>query len=172
MISPDTSILAPDGVWATPLTLTGAGSWRAIADFTVAAGNGTQTGLALGIDLTVAGGYEPAAIPAPARESNVDGYTVTYEGTPQPGATAPLTMRVFRDGTPVADLEQYLGTLGHLVVFRQGDLGYLHVHADPPTSPAQVRFWLTAPSPGTYRMFFDVKAGERVRTVAFTSVVP
>lgn len=165
-------VLGEGGLWSTPLTLAGAGPWRAVADFTVAAGNGSQTAFALGVDLSVAGGYKPAALPAPARESNVDGFTVTYEGTPRAGASAPLTMRVFRDGNPVADLEPYLGTTGHLVVFRLGDLGYLHVHADPPTAPAQVRFWLTAPSPGSYRMFFDFKAGGQVHTAAFTFAVP
>jgi hypothetical protein len=163
--------LGEDGVWSTPLTLAGAGAWRAVADFAVVGANGAQTAFTLGVDLIVAGAYTPQALPDPARESVVGGLTVTYEGTPQRGSTAPLTMRVFRDGAPVAGLEPYLGTLGHLVVFRLGDIGYLHVHADPPMSTSQVRFWLTAPSPGTYRMFFDFKLDGRVRTAAFTVVV-
>ena len=30
--------MAPDGIWSVPLTLTGAGVWRAYADFAVAGG--------------------------------------------------------------------------------------------------------------------------------------
>ena len=163
--------LAADGTWSTPLTLPSAGMWRAVADFTVIGPTGLQTAMALGVDLTVAGGLKATALPAVARESSVDGYTVTYEGTPTPGATVPLVFHVYRNGTPVSTLEDYLGTLGHLVAFRQGDLGYLHVHADPPTDQPVVRFWVTAPSPGAYRMFFDFKDGGQVRTASFTVIV-
>jgi len=161
-------ILGADGVWTTALMLPAPGIWRAYADFAAFGANGGQTAYTLGVDLTVAGGYSPVPLPAPARESTVDGLVVTFEGTPRTGGTTPLTFRVWRDGAPISALEPYLGSYGHLVVLREGDLGYLHIHADPPTSANQARFWLTAPSVGRYRMFFDFKVGEALHTAAFT----
>jgi hypothetical protein len=160
--------LGPDGVWSTPLLLSTPGPWRAFADFSALAGNGAQTALTLGVDLTVAGSYAPAALPAPAREASVNGYVVTFEGTPRAAATLPLIFRVFRAGSPITGLEPYLGSLGHLVVLREGDAGYVHVHADPPTSTGEIKFWLTAPSAGRYRMFLDFKIGGGVQTAEYT----
>jgi len=163
--------MAADGTWSVPLTLPAAGIWRAYADFTLVDATGGQLAATLGTDLVVAGDYTPTPLPAPAREAAVDGFTVTYEGTPNPGATQPVQFRVFRDGTPVADLEPYLGALGHLVVLREGDLGYIHVHPDEQRTAGMVKFWLAAPSPGTYRAFFDFQVGGVVRTAQFTMVV-
>jgi hypothetical protein len=61
-------------------------------------------------------------------------------------------------------------------VLREGDLGYVHVHADPPaatgslSAPGQ-RFWFTPPSPGRYRMYFDFQVAGRVQTAEFTVAV-
>ena len=80
------------------------------------------------------------------------------------GVTLPLLFRVSRDGTPAADLQPYLGSFGHLVILRQGDLAYVHVHPEPQLVGGAVKMWLSAPSPGTYRMFFDFKAAGTVQT--------
>ena len=164
--------LGADGEWSVPVTLPAAGSWRAIAEFSAIGANGTQVANTLGWDLTVPGESSPVPLPAPGHESAVDGYDVLYEGTPQLAATAPLTFRVYRDGSPVTALERYLGSYGHLVVLREGDLGYVHVHADPPSSAGSARFWFTPPSPGRYRMYFDFQVGGRVHTAEFTLQVP
>ena len=121
--------------------------------------------------MTVAGGFAATPIPAAARDSTVDGYTVTYEGTPQVGATQPLVFRVFRSGEPVPNLERYLGAYGHLVALREGDLGYVHVHPEDQLFRGAAKFWLAAPSPGRYRMFFDFQVGGKVRTAAYTMIV-
>ncbi|HCT77902.1 MAG TPA: hypothetical protein DGT23_15185 [Micromonosporaceae bacterium] len=155
--------MAPDGTWTVPADPVGAGPWRAYADFTAISAGGVQTPLTLGFDITVSGDYRPQPVPVAARESTVDGQTVTYEGTPVVGATSPMLFRV-----PGAELQPYLGSFGHLVVLREGDLGYVHVHPEPQLSGGAVKFWLSAPSPGTYRMYFDYQAGGRVRTAEFT----
>ncbi|MFD0823537.1 hypothetical protein ACFQ0D_35630, partial [Micromonospora zhanjiangensis] len=164
--------MAPDGTWQVPLRLPEPGVWRAYADFTAVDDAGRQTAATLGVDLVVAGDYRPRPLPAAAREATVDGYPVTYQGTPQVGAIQPLLFRVFADGTPVTALEPYLGAYGHLVALREGDLGYLHVHPEPQPAGGAVKFWLAAPSPGRYRLFFDFRLGGVVRTAAFTLVVP
>jgi hypothetical protein len=74
----------------------------------------------------------------------------------------------------VRDLQPYLAAYGHLVVLRDGDLAYLHVHptgkpGDGTTRPGpDVHFMTTAPSAGTYRLFLDFRHGGFVRRAAFT----
>src|SRR5262245_7691699 len=163
--------MAPDGVWSVALPPAGPGIYRAYADFTAIGAGGAQMALTLGADLTVAGAYQPLPLPAPARESTVDGYAVRYEGTPQVGVSLPLVFRVSANGAPVIDLERYLGAYGHLVVLREGDLGYAHVHPEPTLIAGAVKFWLAAPSQGRYRLFFDFKLDGTVRTAEYTLVV-
>jgi hypothetical protein len=164
--------LAADGRWRTTLALT-PGEWRLFADFVPAGGDG----LTLGTDLSVAGDYAPEPLPSPARTAEVDGYTVTLSGDLVPGEESELTFGVTRDGRPVTDLEPYLAAYGHLVVLRDGDLAYLHVHptgepGDGRTPPGpEVRFATTAPSAGTYRLFLDFRHGSVVRTAEFTAEV-
>ncbi|WP_306215618.1 hypothetical protein [Actinoplanes sp. RD1] len=162
--------MAPDGTWSIDLTLAAPGSYRAIADFTAVVG-GQQTPATLGVDLTVAGNYAPVGLPAPATEASGDGFTVSYAGTASTTATQPVIMTV-RDqsGGPVA-LQPYLGAYGHLVVLREGDVGYVHVHPEPALVDGAVKFWLAAPGPGRYRMFFDYQVAGKVHTAAFTTVV-
>ncbi|MGK5738020.1 hypothetical protein [Micromonospora sp. URMC 103] len=164
--------LGPDGTWRVASPLGEPGVWRVFADFTPT-GAGPLT---LGVDVTVPGALTDWPLPAPATTTTVDGYTVTLAGDPQPGRTAELTVTVSRDGTPVTDLEPYLGAYGHLVALRQGDLAYLHVHPDgapgdgrTPPGPA-VTFLAEVPSTGTYRLYLDFKHGGAVHTAEFTVV--
>jgi hypothetical protein len=163
-------VLDGDGVWRIPLALT-PGAWRLFADF-VPAADGKN--LILGADLAVPGNHVPAPLPPPDTTAVVDGYTVTLDGDLVPGEESELTLSVSRDGRPVTDLQPYLAAYGHLVVLRDGDLAYLHVHpsgepGDGVTEPGpDVRFMTTAPSAGTYRLFLDFRHGSVVRTAAFT----
>jgi hypothetical protein len=165
--------LGPDGTWRTSLALT-PGEWRIFADFVPSGGDG----LTLGSDLSVGGDYAPEPLPSPSRTAEVDGYTVTLDGDLVPGEESELTLSVAKDGRPVTDLQPYLAAYGHLVVLRDGDLAYLHVHptGEPgdgrtPAGP-EVRFATTAPSPGAYRLFLDFRHGDTVRTAEFTAEVP
>jgi hypothetical protein len=69
------------------------------------------------------------------------------------------------------NLERYLGAYGHLVALREGDLGYVHVHPEDQLFRGAAKFWLAAPSPGRYRMFFDFQVGGKARTATYTIVV-
>jgi hypothetical protein len=161
--------MAPDGTWSIPLILAQPGSYRAIADFTAIVG-GQQVPATLGVDLTVPGDYRPVALPAPVQQAVTGDFQVAYEGSPRVGVTQPLYMAVSSQGRP-ATLEPYLGAFGHLVVMREGDLGYVHVHPEPTLVDGKVKFWLAAPGPGRYRMFFDFQVAGQVHTAAWTSVV-
>lgn len=164
--------MAGDGTWSVPLTLPEPGSWRAYADFVALDAIPTAHELTLGVDLVAAGNFAPRPLPAPARAAAVDGLTVTFEGTPGVGATQPLLFRVLTgDGAPASGLEPYLGAYGHLVVLREGDLGYVHVHPEPKLADGAVKFWLAAPSAGSYRIFFDFQVAGVVRTAEFTLTV-
>jgi hypothetical protein len=159
--------MASDGTWNIDLTLAQPGIYRMIADFTAVVG-GQQIAAALGSDLTVAGSYAPATLPAPARTAHTQGFSVGYEGTPNTRSIQPILMSVTGpDGRPAA-LQPYLGAFGHLVMIRQGDLGYVHIHPEAQLIDGKVKFWLTAPSQGTYRMFFDFQVAGQVHDAAWT----
>ena len=157
--------LSTGGLWTTPLALS-PGSWRVFADFVPAADGRNRI---LGADVAVPGSFTPTPLPAGSRTSEVDGYIVTLDGELTAGTESELTLSVSRDGRPVTDLQPYLGAYGHLVALRSGDLAYLHVHpADDGGAGPGVRFFTTAPSAGTYRLFLDFRHGNVVRTAAFT----
>jgi hypothetical protein len=151
-----------DGTWSIDLPPLPAGSYRAVADFDVEDG----PALALGVDLGVAGDYEPVAIPEPARTARVDGYVVKLETERGGGGELEVALTVRKNGEQV-DVQPYLGASGHLVAMRSGDLHYAHVHPLDETRGA-VRFAATLPSAGRYRLFFDFKHDDEVHTAAFT----
>jgi hypothetical protein len=161
--------MAADGTWRVPLTLAAPGSYRAVADFTAVVG-GREVATTLGVDLTAPGDYTPVPLPAPARQAVTGDFRVAYEGEPRTGSTQPLLMTVTTRDGPAA-LEPYLGAYGHLVVLREGDVGYVHVHPEPALVDGKVKFWLAAPGPGRYRMFLDFQVGGTVHTAAWTARV-
>ncbi|MEV6692093.1 copper resistance protein CopC [Micromonospora sp. NPDC051196] len=159
--------MSADGVWSVPLELARAGNYRLYADFTVTTADGRQLPLVLGVDHHVPGVYTPAQLPAPEPKATAGPYTVSMEGTPTIGLSAPIVLRVAGASGP-AQLEPYLGAFGHLVVVREGDLGYVHVHPEPELVDGAVTFWLTVPSAGRYRAFFDFQVGGKVHTADYT----
>jgi hypothetical protein len=158
--------MAPDGTWTVPLTLTG--GYRVYADFAALDGSGRQN-LVLGTDIS-AGDGPPVPLPAPSTVDTVDGLTVSYAGSLTAGVVEPLLFRVTRSGAPVA-VQPYLGAYGHLVMLRQADLGYLHVHPEPGLAEGAAKFWVVAPSTGTFRMYLDFQVDGTVHTAQFTVLV-
>ncbi|MEW2147256.1 copper resistance protein CopC [Micromonospora vinacea] len=161
--------MAPDGTWSVPLTLARPGGYRVYADFSVTTADGKQLPLVLGVDHTVPGAGSPKALPPAQAQATAGPYAVSMTGTPTVGATAPIHFQVNGADTPTpAQLERYLGAYGHLVVVREGDLGYVHVHPEQELVDGTVKFWLTAPSSGRYRAFFDFQVAGTVHTGEFT----
>ena len=160
-----------NGVWAASPTL-GSGPWRVFADFQPA---GLDEAITLGADLSVEGAYAAKPLPAPAPVARVDDYAVTLKGSLVAGKESTLTLSVSKNGKPVTDLQPYLAAYGHLVVLRDDDLAYLHVHpegapGDGSTEPGpDITFTTTAPSRGTYRLFLDFRHEDSVRTAEFTA---
>lgn len=157
--------LAADGTFSIPLTLKTAGTYRAIADFTVAGKRHV-----LGTDLTVAGPTSPVPLPASAPTATTDGYVVQLaHPTLHAGKESELSFTVIRGGKLVTGLQPYLGAYGHLVALRQPDLAYSHVH---PTSQDRsnglIRFSTDLPTAATYRLFLQFQTHGIVHTAAFT----
>ncbi|GAA4911020.1 hypothetical protein LX16_2630 [Stackebrandtia albiflava] len=158
-----------DGTWTATPEWAASGPWRIITDFAVAEGD-TTIPITLGVDVSVPGEYRAADLPPAEDVVRVDGFEVTMEFAPEVAVSSPLLLRVTRDGEP-AELEPYLGAVGHLVVLRDGDLGFLHVHPDDGGGDA-LRFWTTIPSQGDYRAHFDFKVDGQVHTAGFTLSIP
>lgn len=160
----------PSGRWTSPANLAVPGAYRVFADFVPAGGEPVT----LGADLAVPGGYRPKTLPPVADTATVGDYTVQLSGRLVPGQDSPVVLTVLRGGTPVTDLEPYLGAYGHLVALRAGDLAYLHVHpvghpGDGATRPGpRVDFTAAVPSAGTYRLYVDFKHQGVVRTAELT----
>ena len=134
----------PDGAWTVPVTLPADGSYRVFADFTT--GGERRT---LGLDLAGRGG--PRRSPEPVSQ-----YDVALH---RHGDRLEFTVR--DAGDPV-ELGHYLGARGHLVVLREGDLAYIHAHADE----QQLAFDVPFPGPGRYRLYLQFKVDNTVETVA------
>ncbi|MEV4422146.1 hypothetical protein AB0L40_19520 [Patulibacter sp. NPDC049589] len=154
----------PDGTWSTPLTLSAAGSHRALADFTI---DGVRR--TLGIDLQAPGTFTPTAAPAATDRARTDGFGVQLVSGPvRAGRETALRFQVTRDGRPVQALQPYLGARGHLVALRDGDLAYLHVHPDEHAAVGEIPFVAEFPSAGRYRLFLQFQTGGQVHTTPMT----
>jgi hypothetical protein len=158
---------AADGTWSVPLTAGAPGDYRVFADFTPRA---RTDNFVLGADVPAAGDYQPRELPKPSWSTEVDGYTVTRAGEPRAGAESWMTVSISKGGQPVT-LEPHLGSFGHLVALRQGDLAYLHLHAQEGTTAGpDVTFDARVPSAGTYRLFLEFRHGGKVHLAEFTAI--
>lgn len=150
------------GRWTVELPALPPGPYRAFADFQA---SGAQP-LTLGVDLIAPGSAgEPAAL-VPRSRDVVDGFEVTLDGAITPGSESEVSVTVRHDGA-VVTTDPYLGSAGHLVALREGDLAYLHVHPLDAEPAGAVRFAVEVPSPGTYALFFDFRLDGEVRTARF-----
>jgi hypothetical protein len=92
------------GTWMAGMTLPTAGVWRAFADFATDRGAAT-----LGVDLFLAGQFDPVDLPAPDSSARTDGYEVTIHPTGlAAGQPSELAFQVALDGRPVNDLNPTL----------------------------------------------------------------
>lgn len=154
------------GTWTVPAKFAAPGSYRVVADFSPTGGERTV----LSSDVRVAGqAPAPVPLPAPVSQLHVDGFTVgVADGDLAPGREGTLAITVTRDGTP-ARLEPYLGSFGHAVLMREGDLAYLHVHPESADErAAKVTFAAQLPSAARYRAFVQFQVAGVVHVAAFT----
>ena len=155
--------LGGDGTWRSPAELT-PGWWRVIVDFSPAGGDRVT----LGADVVVPGTPELVSRGTVLRAANDGEYAVTLDGDLVVGQDAALTATVTRNGVPVTDLEPHLGEVGHMVVLREGDLGYLHAHAEDGPAGPTLGFAAPVPSAGRYYVYVEFRHLGAVHTADFT----
>lgn len=158
------------GTWSVPITWDAAGTYRMYADFVP---EGAEDGVTITRTVEVAGDFTPAVATGERVTDTVDGFEVTIDGDLTAGEMTDLTVSISRDGEPVTTLEPYLGAFGHLVALREGDLAYLHVHAegDEPeagdTAGPEIGFMAEAPTAGRYLLYLDFQVDGEVHTAQF-----
>lgn len=153
------------GTWSLPWAWERAGTYRAYADFTSG-----DTSVTLSRFVTAGGEITPEPRTSVVTEAQVAGFDVSVSGELVGGAASDLTIDITRDGEPVTTLEPYLGAFGHLVALRDGDLAYLHVHANGEepqpgeTSGPTISFTAHAPTAGRYLLYLDFQVDGTVHT--------
>lgn len=150
------------GTWAVDLDLD-PGPYTLFADFS---SDGRRA--VISTPLSVPGALRDLLLPPASTVAHAGPYTVMLEaGDVRAETSSTLSFRVTR-GHEEVSVDPYLGARGHLVVLREGDLAYLHTHAEEDA----LVFETTFPSAGRYRAFLQLSAGGAVRTAAFTIEVP
>ena len=158
-----------NGTFDIATTFPAGGEYKLIADY-VPSGGGTTTATEW---IRVDGPSADVVPLAPGGEhtKTVDSIQVTLENDhPVAGQDVELTFRVADSGTkaPVADLEPYLGAVGHVVILSADAERYLHVHpVDEQASGPEARFVTTFPEPGVYKLWAQFQRDGRVITVPF-----
>lgn len=160
------------GVWSTPWEWATGGTYRVYADFQPDVDDGPAK-VTLTRTVNIAGPFEPTVTLVNNTEAAVGDYVISLSGRLTAGDSSELTFTFTRDGRPVTGLEPYLGAFGHLVALREGDLAFLHVHAeegdnaDAQTAGPDITFAATAPTAGTYLLYLDFQIDGQVHTAKF-----
>jgi Cu+-exporting ATPase len=139
-------------------------------------------------DLKVGGSGSPAAQLAPDMSpKQVGDYTARIVGGPvNSGDPSSFVVTIEQNGTPVSDLEPYLGAASHVVVLDESAGGFAHVHAvageaegathggemeemsEPPASfGPTLSFSHTFDKPGLYKVWSQFSHNGRVQTVSW-----
>lgn len=166
--------IQPDGTFTFTYTFPEAGEFVLYNDFTPP-NVGQQV---VQVPITVEGA-------APAKRSltvdadkpkTIDGYTVTLdtEGPVSTGAHTHLIYTITKAGQPVADLQPYLGAMGHLVIISSDLKEFVHSHPHESAEHAagangpKVEFEAHFNAPGTYKAWAQFQHQGRVITVPMT----
>jgi hypothetical protein len=150
--------------WWGILNLT-PGPWHVIVHFQSQA---LGREIALATDFTVSGDYRPEGLPPPADQAQIKGLTVTRTGELSTSASSGSVITVTDDGQPVTDLQPAHGEMGHSVLIRPADLGYLHMHSNSTSTGPGLDFLGAVPDRGDYRLFVEFYRGDELYLTSFT----
>jgi hypothetical protein len=148
------------------------GHYRLFADHQP---KGKPAGLAAG-ELVVAGDDKPAVGLVPNTSDTVEVGQIKAHIVVKPGDHETLVRfhLVDASGQAVADLEPYLGAMGHLVIVSSDGREYVHAHplSDAKTAPdGAVEFAAHFPKPGIYKAWAQFQRGGSVLTVPYVMKV-
>jgi hypothetical protein len=124
--------------------------------------------IALATDFTVSGSYRPEPLPPAADQVQIKGLTVTRTGEVNTSADSSSAITVTDDGQPVTDLQPAHGEMGHSVLIRPADLGYLHMHSNSTGTGPRLDFLGAVPDQGSYRLFVEFYRGDELYLAPFT----
>ncbi len=150
--------------WWGILNLT-SGPWHVIIHFQSKA---LGREIALATDFTVSGKYRAEPLPPPADQVQIKGLTATRTGELNTSAGSSIAITVTDRGQPVTDLQPAHGEMGHGVLIRPADLGYLHMHENSTGSGPQLDFLGAVPDRGSYRLFVEFYRNNKLYLVPFT----
>ena len=168
--------LQPDGTFTFAFTFPTGGEYTLFNDFTP-----KDVGMQVVPVVLKVEGTAPAAKPLVVdndKPKTVDGYTVTLDtgGPIKTGTETHMAYTVMKDGKPVADLQPYLGAMGHLVIISQDQKEFVHSHphedgdehAKGGKNGPKVDFEATFAAPGLYKGWAQFQHMGKVITVPFT----
>lgn len=124
--------------------------------------------ITLSSDFMVSGEYLPEPLPPAAKQVEARGLTVTLDAGLTTRADSSTAVTVTDNGQPVTDLQPAHGALGHAVVIRPADLGYLHLHSTSQGSGPRLDFAGSVPDEGSYRVFVEFYRAGEPNLVEFT----
>jgi hypothetical protein len=150
--------------WWGILNLT-PGPWHVIIHF-----QSTALGreIALATDFTTSGEYRPEPLPPAADQLQIKDLTVTRTGELSTSADSSTAITVTDHGQPVTDLQPAHGEMGHSVVIRPADLGYLHMHSNSAGTGPRLDFLGAVSDRGSYRLFVEFYRGDKLYLAPFT----
>jgi hypothetical protein len=100
-------------------------------------------------------------------------YAVSLALSPTPpvtGTEEDLAFKLTRNNSPITDLQNYLGALGHAVVLSEGDLQFIHAHpteTDITKQTGEVDFMVNFPEAKKYKVFTQFQRDGKVVTTDF-----
>jgi hypothetical protein len=153
----------PDGTMVTSMTFPDGGSYYFYADFTPRDSKNVTLMAVLRV--------EGDASPAPPLDPYVPGKVQTDELLADVGIEAGQGMHrvsfklMDLSEAPVADLEPYLGAMGHFVVVSADGQKYVHSHPTDGAEAGTVVFEVHFPGPGIYKGWGEFQRGGTVLLV-------
>jgi hypothetical protein len=180
--------VAADGTVTDTITFPKPGTYRVLVDIYPNV-TGTPRNLQLHQTITVSGAYKPEPTPVFQPSQTIDGYRFTVIGKPILRAVEPgyLTVRITDPNGEPAKLSDYYGALAHAIFFRTKSLDYFHTHVcapgstacagfaglptGTPTKPGFLKVGVLMPVGGTWRLFLQIKVGDRILTAPYTLFV-
>ena len=157
-----------EGNYRVPFTFAKGGEYVLFQDYTPD-GSGHQLGRQ---PLTVQGPkYTPVKFGPSQMQWRQDGYqaTLAFDKDLKVGQLLGMKISISKGGQPVADLDNYLGALGHVVIISEDTERYLHVHPNEQVDkgPA-IGFQTSFEAPGLYRVFLQFNHAGQIHTGNFT----
>ncbi len=124
--------------------------------------------------------YEPEQLSqdANANTTSLKTYQVDFELEPpslHAGESSTLSYTIKKKKKLVTDLELYLGTLGHITIFKESSLDFVHAHTTESTTDDQtgtVHVATSFPSAGIYKIFAEFKHAESIITATNVVTIP